>query len=349
MKKILIGTLAVCSLAASSMALQYDLLATRVAPGTTLADMSATLNFAVDVDGTGDYIPIGARPATGVFGPTGSPARYSFQFDYDNEFLPIQDNGGSVTFSNLVVTVCGHSGYRTVNNLEYTFVPATPTLLPALFGPGVSPWGQPFPLCGVPCVPGCTVSAMDPPVLVATNANPTPTGTFTICNTANQDADPPCPSISGAIGENCDLFSVSHTGYTLAPGECLTVTVTFAPIHGIGQITVCDIITDCGTVIASGDNEVAAEETPAVFALGEAYPNPFNPSTTIAYSVPETQKVTLNVFNTNGQLVQTLVNGMIERGAHKVIFDASNLSSGVYVYSLQAGTESSLKKMVLVK
>lgn len=338
MKKILIGTLAVCSLAASSMALQYDLLATRVSPGTTAADMSATLNFAVDVDGTGDYIPIGARPATLVAGPDGSPLKFHFQFNYDNEFLPIQDNGGSVTFSNLVVTVCGVSATRVVNNLEYSNVAAFPITLPSTFGPG----NQPFPPCAPPCDPSCTV---DPGTLdFGTVINPAPVSqTFMICNTSVGD----CPPISGTVTENCDAFTVDPAVYTLATGECATITVTFTGSHA-GQ-TVCDIMTGCGTVIAMVNDVVAAQEAPAVFALGEAYPNPFNPSTTIAYSVPETQRVTLNVFNTNGQLVQTLVNGMIERGAHKVVFDASNLSSGVYVYSLQAGTESSLKKMVLVK
>jgi len=59
--------------------------------------------------------------------------------------------------------------------------------------------------------------------------------------------------------------------------------------------------------------------------------------------------VSLSVFNTNGQLVQTLVNGMVERGEHKVVFDASSLSSGVYVYTLQTANETAMQKMVLVK
>jgi len=341
MKKILIGTLAVCSLAASSMALQFDVLSTRFAAGTTADQLSATLNFTID--GT----PTGLRPATLVAGPDGSPLKFHFVFNYDAEFLPLMDCDtgpcADVQFGpTLTVTACGtQSATRAVSG-AYESVVAFPRNLPSNFGPG----NQPFGPC-VTCLPSCSVSATNL-LLVATNANHNPTGTFSIINTSTG-----CPAnvvnISGSVSESCPNFDVTPATYALVPGASQVFTVTY---HGDGQpggTEVCDILTGCGAVVVTGDDQVAALETPAVFSLAEAFPNPFNPSTTIAYSVPETQKVTLNVFNTNGQLVQTLVNGMVERGEHKVVFDASNLSSGVYVYSLQAGTQSSLKKMVLVK
>jgi hypothetical protein len=95
--------------------------------------------------------------------------------------------------------------------------------------------------------------------------------------------------------------------------------------------------------------EVDAVELPVSFGLADAYPNPFNPSTTIDFSIPAADVVTLNVFNINGQLVRSLVNGTVERGAHSVTFDAGNLSSGVYLYTLETSSQSLTKKMVLVK
>jgi len=94
---------------------------------------------------------------------------------------------------------------------------------------------------------------------------------------------------------------------------------------------------------------VDATELPVAFGLADAYPNPFNPSTTIDFTVPAADVVTLNVYNINGQLVRTLVNGTVERGAHSVTFDAAELSSGVYMYTLETSSQSLTKKMVLVK
>jgi hypothetical protein len=98
-----------------------------------------------------------------------------------------------------------------------------------------------------------------------------------------------------------------------------------------------------------GGGTVDANEAPVSFGLADAYPNPFNPSTTIDYSVEMTEAVALNVFNINGQLVRTLVNGTVESGAHSVVFDAADLASGVYLYTLESASQSITKKMVLVK
>jgi tetratricopeptide (TPR) repeat protein len=88
---------------------------------------------------------------------------------------------------------------------------------------------------------------------------------------------------------------------------------------------------------------------PDAFSVKAAYPNPFNPATTLSFSLPEVAKVTLNVFDVQGRLVATLVNGLREAGQHQVTFDGSNLSSGVYLYTLQAGSHSATGKMVLMK
>ncbi len=90
-------------------------------------------------------------------------------------------------------------------------------------------------------------------------------------------------------------------------------------------------------------------EVPLTYALYQNYPNPFNPTTTIKYSIPNTEHVTLKVYNILGQEVMTLVNDTQRPGVYEVKFDASGLASGVYFYRLNAGSFTAVKKMLLVK
>lgn len=85
------------------------------------------------------------------------------------------------------------------------------------------------------------------------------------------------------------------------------------------------------------------------FELYPNFPNPFNPTTNIRYSIAEHVDVNLNVYNVLGQRVATLVNTSQAAGQYTVTFDASNLASGVYVYRLQAGGNIITRKMLLVK
>ncbi|MGA9406994.1 MAG: CHRD domain-containing protein, partial [Bacteroidota bacterium] len=88
---------------------------------------------------------------------------------------------------------------------------------------------------------------------------------------------------------------------------------------------------------------------PEACCLDQNYPNPFNPTTTIDYTIPQASFVTLKVFDVLGKLVETLVNEQKPAGTYGVHFDASRFSSGVYFFKLQAGTFSSIKKMVFAK
>ena len=85
------------------------------------------------------------------------------------------------------------------------------------------------------------------------------------------------------------------------------------------------------------------------FALDQNYPNPFNPSTKINYSIKEKSNVELKIFDLLGGEVATLVNEEKSPGNYEVIFDASNLSSGVYLYTIKAGSFVQTRKMMLMK
>ena len=88
---------------------------------------------------------------------------------------------------------------------------------------------------------------------------------------------------------------------------------------------------------------------PIQYSLSQNYPNPFNPSTIIKYSVPKQQLVTLKIYNMLGQEVATLVNNQQNAGNYEVTFNADRLASGIYFYTLNAGSFVSTKKMILLK
>ncbi|MEK7671647.1 MAG: T9SS type A sorting domain-containing protein, partial [Bacteroidota bacterium] len=79
------------------------------------------------------------------------------------------------------------------------------------------------------------------------------------------------------------------------------------------------------------------------------YPNPFNPSTLIRFSVPIGEKVSLKVFDMTGKEVATLADGILEAGSHSMKFDASRLASGTYFYRLTTARYTETRKMLLVK
>lgn len=90
-------------------------------------------------------------------------------------------------------------------------------------------------------------------------------------------------------------------------------------------------------------------EIPTEFALCGVFPNPFNPTTTISFALPEAAQVSLTVYDVSGRQVVELVNGWREAGTHDAVFDGSGLASGIYVYTLSAGDFRANGKMVLMK
>jgi len=90
-------------------------------------------------------------------------------------------------------------------------------------------------------------------------------------------------------------------------------------------------------------------DMPQQFELEQNYPNPFNPTTIIRFAIPETGITKLEVYNMLGQRVEVLVNEIKQAGVHEAVFDASNLSTGTYLYRLNAGNFIKTEKMILIK
>ena len=111
-----------------------------------------------------------------------------------------------------------------------------------------------------------------------------------------------------------------------------------------------------GDIPISSNNEIFTIENlytvaplPTDYALRKAYPNPFNPTTTISFILPELVQVELDIYTINGQLITTLINHRLDAGHHSVEWDATNNSSGIYFVSMVAGEFTSTQKLILVK
>ena len=138
------------------------------------------------------------------------------------------------------------------------------------------------------------------------------------------------------------------------------VTLRFKPTTNVKDFTLSidpsSQITDAKGVVLSGMNLVIPAvdaSIPSVFAIGQNYPNPFNPSTTIQYDLPVAGHVTLTVYNMLGQVVDRLIDDQQNAGAYKIRWDASKVSSGVYMYQIavDAGKQTfkEVRRMVLLK
>ena len=100
------------------------------------------------------------------------------------------------------------------------------------------------------------------------------------------------------------------------------------------------------TVTAIGDRD---DRPVRVFRLHQNHPNPFNPTTTIRFDLPERAHARIVVYDAAGRRVMDLVDEELGPGVHRVTFDARHLASGVYFYRIQAGSFTDVKKLVLLK
>jgi hypothetical protein len=150
--------------------------------------------------------------------------------------------------------------------------------------------------------------------------------------------------LTSAVVPPHDSIQWSNWLYTLT-GEWLGVGThaVVGKIFGYGWSAPLAI-----TVTGTTDAGVPAA-VPAAYALSDNYPNPFNPSTTIAYALPARSEVSLKVYSVLGREVATLADGVDGPGERSVVFDAASLPSGVYFCRLEAGGMRFVKKLVLMR
>ena len=94
---------------------------------------------------------------------------------------------------------------------------------------------------------------------------------------------------------------------------------------------------------------IEAMPLPESYSLDKAYPNPFNPVTTLSFALPVDSQVSLSIYNLQGRQVTSLVDGNMDAGYHSVIWNADSHSSGVYFVKMVAGEFISTQKLMLVK
>jgi len=112
---------------------------------------------------------------------------------------------------------------------------------------------------------------------------------------------------------------------------------------GGGMIT---RIGDNGLFMVSSLSQVIIPES---YSLSEAYPNPFNPVTTLSFAIPVDNEVTLSIYNLQGREVASLINGNMKAGYHSTTWDASANASGVYFVKMMAGEYVNTQKLMLIK
>lgn len=167
---------------------------------------------------------------------------------------------------------------------------------------------------------------------------------------------------SGAWGRATNITStplMNESGSHLAPfidgassGEAFTAFSAYwyqkgVTTHPIVPTAVANIYAAAVPVTISGVEGKVAKAN--AFELSQNYPNPFNPATSIRFNLSEAGNVSLKVYDVLGREVATLVNGAMSQGAHSVSFNGSDLASGLYIYKLEAGNTTAVKKMMLLK
>jgi hypothetical protein len=176
----------------------------------------------------------------------------------------------------------------------------------------------------------------DPTFATKTKLNPGDTAIYL----NNSGSVTVCQQFAFGIGKTVNssqtFYFRIYPWYTGAASNSKYVYTQLAVIKGSTKPAATGIASDAGSI-------------PTKIELNQNYPNPFNPSTTLQFALSKSGQVRLEVFNLLGQRVATLVNEVLSAGGYHVNFDASALSSGVYLYRLTTGDFVQTKKMVLMK
>ena len=152
--------------------------------------------------------------------------------------------------------------------------------------------------------------------------------------------------LTSSLAQTSTLLITNGTSVFVPNGA--EICADFITVHFGGSFVTEDPSGICAGSSVTGDIE-EVETIPTEFALYQNYPNPFNPSTLIKYEVPENSFVSIRVYDLLGEELATLVNEEKSAGSYDVNFDAGQLSSGFYIYTIKAGNFTSTKKMMLMK
>jgi len=161
--------------------------------------------------------------------------------------------------------------------------------------------------------------------------------------------------IGGTYDGIADLSHITSTGpFNLAPGA--TDTAVFAIIGGMtwNQFMEAAVQAEQKYDIVTAVDDDGGAPLPAAFTLDQNHPNPFNPTTTISFTLPKTMTARLDVFDILGRTVRTLHDGPMTAGTHALVWDGKDgegraAASGIYFYRLRAGDAGQTRKMILVK
>jgi len=141
-----------------------------------------------------------------------------------------------------------------------------------------------------------------------------------------------------------DIENPVEVGFYNSPGMAWDIDIIREGFIILGAYTNVGIY-DCSEAMNVSTEPILH---PVSIALN-SYPNPFNSTTTIKYTLPNATEVSLSLYNLSGQRIETLVNGRMEAGVHRVMLDAGDLSSGLYFVKLEASGQSFARKIMLVK
>jgi hypothetical protein len=146
-------------------------------------------------------------------------------------------------------------------------------------------------------------------------------------------------------------FQVDITYYTDDTPDTSIISIGLEDTPGTGGDYSGSYFVIDDLVFGNGATDIKQQDgaTPQSFELQQNYPNPFNPTTRISFTIPKENHVVLIVYNTLGQKVATLVNGIKQPGSYEVNFDGSKLSSGIYFYCLTSEQNVLTRKMILLK
>jgi hypothetical protein len=152
--------------------------------------------------------------------------------------------------------------------------------------------------------------------------------------------------LTSSLAQTSTLLITNGTSFFVPNGA--EICADFITVEFGGSFVTEDPSGICAGGTVTGDIE-EVETIPTEFALFQNYPNPFNPSTLIKYEVPEKSFVSIRVYDLLGEELATLVNEEKSAGSYDVNFDAGQLASGFYIYTIKAGNFTSTKKMMLMK